>query len=213
MSINHRILTSGNTHEDHRYFRHPRHSRNTKKPHAVFLTTLGIIIGVSSVVTLVNLGEGTNRAVQTQVATLGSNIDHQPGFGSNPGGGGAAPPRFEYEDLTAIRQQVVGVDLVIPMVQSTGTAVFNAANWSTGSPARIETISLHRNGAWPKDALSVPPKTSPQNWSTSLAKKSASNCSAMKTPSIKPCGYANISCVVIRSVSRTRPVRATRQSR
>ena len=97
-----------------------------------FLTTLGIIIGVSSVVTLVNLGEGTNRAVQTQVATLGSNIlTISPGSGSNRGGGGAAPPRFEYEDLTAIRQQVVGVDLVIPMVQSTGTAVFNAANWST----------------------------------------------------------------------------------
>lgn len=97
-----------------------------------FLTTLGIVIGVSSVVTLVNLGEGTNRAVQSQVATLGSNIlTISPGAGSNRGGGGSAPPPFEYVDLTAIREQVVGVNLVIPMTQSTGTAVFNAANWST----------------------------------------------------------------------------------
>jgi putative ABC transport system permease protein len=97
-----------------------------------FLTTLGIIIGVSSVVTLVNLGEGTNRAVQSQIATLGANLlTISPGSGSNRGGGGAVPPRFEYDDLSAIREQIVGVDLVIPMVQSSGTAVFNAANWST----------------------------------------------------------------------------------
>ena len=39
-----------------------------------FLTMLGIVIGVGAVITMVTLGNGATRAVQTQIASLGSNL-------------------------------------------------------------------------------------------------------------------------------------------
>jgi putative ABC transport system permease protein len=39
-----------------------------------FLTMLGIIIGIAAVITMVSLGEGAQRRVQTQLQSLGTNI-------------------------------------------------------------------------------------------------------------------------------------------
>jgi putative ABC transport system permease protein len=97
-----------------------------------FLTVLGIIIGVGSVVTMVTLGNGTTAAVQQQISSLGANIlQIRPGQGFGRGGGGTQPQPFEGDDVAAIRQQVAGVVRVAPQVQSSGLAVRNAANWST----------------------------------------------------------------------------------
>jgi len=97
-----------------------------------FLTVLGIVIGVWAVVTMVTLGNGATAAVKQQISSLGSNIlQVRPGQGFGRGGGGPQPPDFKLEDLDAIRTQIVGVVAVAPQVQSTGTAVYNAANWST----------------------------------------------------------------------------------
>ena len=58
-----------------------------------FLTTLGIIIGVAAVVTMVTLGKATTSAVQSQIAALGTNIlQIRPGQGFGRGGGGPRPP-------------------------------------------------------------------------------------------------------------------------
>jgi len=97
-----------------------------------FLTILGIVIGVWAVVTMVTLGNGATQAVKTQISSLGSNVlQVRPGQGFGRGGGGPQPPDFQIDDLDAIRSQIVGVVAVAPLVQSTGTAVYNAANWST----------------------------------------------------------------------------------
>jgi len=97
-----------------------------------FLTTLGIIIGVGAVVTMVTLGKATTAAVQQQIAALGTNIlQVRPGQGFGRGGGGPRPPDFEPADVTAIQQQVAGVTAVAPQAQSTATAIYEGANWST----------------------------------------------------------------------------------
>jgi putative ABC transport system permease protein len=97
-----------------------------------FLTVLGIVIGVWAVVTMITLGNGATAAVKQQISSLGANVlQIRPGQGFGRGGGGPQPPDFKIEDLDAIRTQIVGVTAVAPLVQSTGTAVFNAANWST----------------------------------------------------------------------------------
>ncbi|PZU47364.1 MAG: multidrug ABC transporter substrate-binding protein [Sphingomonas sp.] len=97
-----------------------------------FLTVLGIVIGVAAVVTMVTLGNATTAAVQSQIASLGTNIlQIRPGQGFGRGGGGPRPPNFKMEDVTAIEQQVAGVKAVAPQVQSSGTAVFEGTNWST----------------------------------------------------------------------------------
>lgn len=96
-----------------------------------FLTVLGIVIGVASVVTMVTLGNGTTAAVQQQISSLGANIlQIRPGQGFMRGGGGAQPRHFEMDDLRALRRQVSGVVSVAPIVQSSGLAVREAANWS-----------------------------------------------------------------------------------
>jgi len=68
-----------------------------------FLTTLGIIIGVGAVVTMVTLGRATTAAVQKQISSLGTNIlQIRPGQGFGRGGGGPRPPDFKPQDVTAI---------------------------------------------------------------------------------------------------------------
>ena len=97
-----------------------------------FLTTLGIIIGVAAVVTMVTLGKATTAAVQQQIASLGTNIlQVRPGQGFGRGGGGERPPEFKPEDVEAIERQVAGVTAVAPQAQTSATAVHEGANWTT----------------------------------------------------------------------------------
>jgi putative ABC transport system permease protein len=100
-----------------------------------FLTMLGIVIGVSAVITMVTLGNGATRAVQTQIASLGSNLLMiLPGQRMGPGSGGG--PAFQVADVDAVRQQVGGLQGVAPEVRSGATLVANGRNWSaqvTGS--------------------------------------------------------------------------------
>jgi len=96
------------------------------------LTALGIIIGVAAVVTMVTLGRATTKAVQSSISSLGSNIlQVRPGQGFGRGGGGPRPPDFKPEDADAIREQIAGVSAVAPQAQSTTTAIYEGANWST----------------------------------------------------------------------------------
>ena len=97
-----------------------------------FLTILGIVIGVWAVVTMVTLGNGATQAVKTQISSLGANVlQIRPGQGFGRGGGGPQPPPFEPDDVTAIRQQLTGIVAVAPQAQTTATAIYEGANWST----------------------------------------------------------------------------------
>ncbi|MBK5265529.1 MAG: ABC transporter permease [Alphaproteobacteria bacterium] len=97
-----------------------------------FLTILGIVIGVSAVVTMVTLGNGATAAVQEQISSLGANIlQIRPGQGFGRGGGGPRPPDFKIADANIIGQQIAGVKAVAPQAQASVVAVRNAANWTT----------------------------------------------------------------------------------
>jgi putative ABC transport system permease protein len=97
-----------------------------------FLTILGIIIGVASVVTMVTLGNGATAAVKAQLSSLGSNVlTIRPGAGFGRGGGGPAAPPFDEADLESIRGQVAGIGSVAPQNQTGVTVVRSGQNWST----------------------------------------------------------------------------------
>ncbi|CAN5828706.1 ABC transporter permease [soil metagenome] len=97
-----------------------------------FLTTLGIIIGVGAVVTMVTLGQATTAAVQKSISALGTNVlQVRPGQGFGRGGGGPRPPDFKQDDVAAIKEQIAGVIAVAPQAQSSATAIYEGANWST----------------------------------------------------------------------------------
>ena len=97
-----------------------------------FLTTLGIIIGVFAVVTMVTLGNGISASVQESISSLGNNtLTIFPSSGLGRGGGGPPPPQFEQSDIDAIREQIGGVSSVAGQAQASALAVRNAQNWST----------------------------------------------------------------------------------
>ena len=95
-----------------------------------FLTILGIVIGVSAVITMVTLGNGATRAVQDQISGLGTNLlQIRPGQRMGPGSGGA--PAFKQTDADAIAQQIGGVMAVAPEARSSATLVAGGRNWSS----------------------------------------------------------------------------------
>ena len=99
------------------------------------LTVLGIVIGVSAVVTMVTLGEGATQAVRDQIASLGSQLlQVRPGqrLGHGIGGpGGPGAPGFTEADAESIATQVDGVREAAPQVHSAGTLVAGSRNWAT----------------------------------------------------------------------------------
>ncbi len=96
-----------------------------------FLTILGIVIGVSAVITMVTLGNGATMAVQNQISSLGTNLlQIRPGQRLGPGGGGGAVS-FKEADAEAIANQIGGISAVAPESRSAGTIVANGKNWSS----------------------------------------------------------------------------------
>ncbi len=97
-----------------------------------FLTILGIVIGVSAVITMVTVGNGATVAVQQQIAGLGTNLLMvRPGQRMGPGGGGGTAPAFKEADADAIATQLGGILAVAPESRTGTTVVANGRNWNT----------------------------------------------------------------------------------
>ncbi|MCT9809718.1 ABC transporter permease [Acidovorax sp. Be4] len=94
-----------------------------------FLTILGIVIGVSAVVTMVTLGNGATLAVQNQISGLGTNL-LQVRPGQRMMGTGNAPT-FKDTDADAVAQQIGGIYAVAPEARATATVVAGGRNWSS----------------------------------------------------------------------------------
>ncbi|MBP8925603.1 MAG: ABC transporter permease [Pseudomonadales bacterium] len=94
-----------------------------------FLTTLGIIIGVGSVVAMVHLGQSATRSVTESISLIGSNLLFvMPGTSQRgPGGVRTNAEPFKMEDVEAIQNEVDGV-LVAPGVSATVSVVYGNAN-------------------------------------------------------------------------------------
>ncbi len=96
-----------------------------------FLTILGIVIGVSAVITMVTLGNGATMAVQNQISSLGTNLlQVRPGQRMMGGGGGGAAA-FKEEDAAAILSQIGGITAVAPEARTGATVVANGRNWTS----------------------------------------------------------------------------------
>ncbi len=99
-----------------------------------FLTILGIVIGVSAVITMVTLGNGATAAIEKQITSLGTNLlmvmPGQRGPGGSGGGGGGVP-QFTEADADAILSQIGGVAAVAPQGRASVTVVANGRNWAT----------------------------------------------------------------------------------
>ena len=96
-----------------------------------FLTALGIIIGVMSVVGMVALGQGAYYSVQDNISKMGTNlIMVMPGSSSRRGfhGGRGSMTTLKAADADAIKSDCPSVGKVTPIVSSAGQAVFGNNN-------------------------------------------------------------------------------------
>ena len=96
-----------------------------------FLTVLGIVIGVASVVTMVTVGNGVTASVRTQIASLGANTLIAVPNGGPRQAGGTQPPPFTDQDVVAIREQIGGIDGVSGHANSSAIATADGINWQT----------------------------------------------------------------------------------
>lgn len=92
-----------------------------------FLTTLGIIIGVAAVITMVTLGNGVTASVREQISSLGSNVYIVFPLRGDSG----ATQSFDDADIEAVRNQIAGVLNVAGSASTSATAFFNGADWDT----------------------------------------------------------------------------------
>jgi putative ABC transport system permease protein len=96
------------------------------------LTTLGIVIGVAAVITMVTVGNGATRAVSDQISSLGTNLLMvRPGQRMGPSRDSAGSPPFRQADAEAIAAQLPGLRQVAPQTSTGAVAVAGARNWST----------------------------------------------------------------------------------
>jgi putative ABC transport system permease protein len=96
-----------------------------------FLTILGIVIGVSAVITMVTLGNGATAAISLQITSLGTNLLLVSPGQRIGGGGGGGVPQFTEADAQAIAAQIGGVSVVAPQGRASATVVANGRNWAT----------------------------------------------------------------------------------
>lgn len=99
-----------------------------------FLTMLGIIIGVASVIAMIAIGEGSKQSIQSQIKGMGSNmITIRPS--SNVMGGAridnTSVQSLSEQDVKAVQNQSEYINAVSPMVSSRGQAINGPYNSST----------------------------------------------------------------------------------
>jgi putative ABC transport system permease protein len=98
------------------------------------LTALGIIIGVSAVIIMVAIGEGSERRIQDQINSLGTNlIIVFPGTAQTSGisKGGGSLTRFTFDDVQKLKKESTLLSGVSPVVRTSGQVVARSLNWVT----------------------------------------------------------------------------------
>lgn len=104
-----------------------------------FLTMLGIIIGVSSVIIMLAIGEGSKNTITNEISSMGSNmIMVQPKYNREGVSRGASSMESikvkDYEDIARDTKYISGVS---PYVASSGQLIFGSNN----HPIRIEGVN------------------------------------------------------------------------
>ena len=99
-----------------------------------FLTMLGIIIGVASVIAMMAIGQGSKQSINSTLSSMGSNmITIMPS--SNIQGGvrmqGSSFQTLTAADVTAIKQDALNIKGISPVSSSSGQAISGGNNWPT----------------------------------------------------------------------------------
>jgi putative ABC transport system permease protein len=104
-----------------------------------FLTTLGIIIGVAAVITMVSMGEGAQQQIQARIEGMGTNIlSISAARSSGMGGVRSGSSRLFFDDAVALRDNSGGLLKVAP--ESSNRQQVTYLRWND---------NLEIMGSWP----------------------------------------------------------------
>ncbi|WP_442948141.1 ABC transporter permease [Nostoc sp.] len=95
------------------------------------LTMLGIIIGIMAVIAVTAIGQGTQKATEQQLQSLGTDILQVQAGASRSGAvqqGAGSATTLTLEDAEAIAQQVLGVERVSAILQQSAQVVYGENN-------------------------------------------------------------------------------------
>lgn len=94
------------------------------------LTTLGVVIGVGSVIGMVMLGDGATANVTSSLSALGENmLVLSPGASRRgPGRVSVVSEPFDVADSTALQAQIPGLSAVAPVSSRQSSIVFSSKN-------------------------------------------------------------------------------------
>ncbi len=105
-----------------------------------FLTMLGIIIGVASVITMLAIGQGSKKSIQKQISEMGSNMimihpgsDMRGGVRQDP----SAMQTLKLTDYESLRDETRYLSAISPNVSSSGQLIAGNNNY----PSSINGVS------------------------------------------------------------------------
>ena len=106
-----------------------------------FLTMLGIIIGVASVIAMLAIGQGSKRSIQKQISEMGSNmIMIHPG--AEMRGGVRQDPdemqTLKLENYETLRDECMYLSAISPNVSASGQLISGANNY----PSSVSGVSI-----------------------------------------------------------------------
>ncbi len=97
-----------------------------------FLTMLGIIIGVASVIAMLAIGQGSKKSIQDEMAQMGTNLIFAMPGSEQRGGvrmGNSDAQSMKLSDVDAIRRECAAISMVSPQVRSSGQIIYRNNNW------------------------------------------------------------------------------------
>ena len=97
-----------------------------------FLTALGIIIGVASVITMLAIGQGSKKSIQANIAEMGANmIMISPGADRGPGGvrqDASSMETLKLTDYESLKDECHFIQGISPTVNSSGQWIYGNNN-------------------------------------------------------------------------------------
>ena len=95
------------------------------------LTILGVVIGIAAVTTMVSIGESAKQLIQSQLATLGTNmIVIMPAQDESRGVRQGREITLTSDDAKAIRDECPAVLAASPLVGTAGQVIYGNTNWN-----------------------------------------------------------------------------------
>ncbi len=109
------------------------------------LTTLGIVIGVASVIAMVTLGQSATASVRNSIASLGTNMLIVTPGSDRRGPVSSSASNFKMDDLRALRQELGDVSTLAPTANKSVLFVYSNNNYSTSVQGSTNDFFRVRN--------------------------------------------------------------------